>query len=141
MNHFWDNNVTVFKFGGASVKDAAGVRNLHSILERHQGKTLFVVISAMGKTTNLLEKILPAYFYQKESPTPLFSQLKENHLKIVNELDVPQQELAEGAVAPVLGMVAAKFAAKMAVAAAPLIADETVFIMTQVMANSGYMPV
>ena len=95
MNHFWDNNVTVFKFGGASVKDAAGVRNLHSILEKHPDETLFVVISAMGKTTNLLEKILQAYFYRKDSPAPLFNQLKENHLKIVNELDMPQQELAE----------------------------------------------
>ena len=77
------------------MKDAAGVRNLHSILEKHTDETLFVVISAMGKTTNLLEKILQAYFYRKESPTPLFNQLKENHLKIVNELDMPQQELAE----------------------------------------------
>lgn len=89
MSHFLDNNITVFKFGGASVKDAAGVRNLHSILQLHSGKPLFVVISAMGKTTNLLEKILQAYFYQKESPTPLFNQLKNNHLQIINDLGCP----------------------------------------------------
>ena len=95
MNKIWDHNITVFKFGGASVKDAAGVRNLHSIIKLYHGQPLFVVISAMGKTTNLLEKILHAYFYQDDSPTPLFNQLKENHLRIVNELEVPREELLE----------------------------------------------
>lgn len=95
MNKIWDHNITVFKFGGASVKDAAGVRNLHSIIKLYHGQPLFVVISAMGKTTNLLEKILHAYFYQDDSPTSLFNQLKENHLRIVNELEVPREELVE----------------------------------------------
>ncbi len=43
----------VFKFGGASVKDAAGVKNLSSIVHQQHGQ-LIVVVSAMGKTTNLL---------------------------------------------------------------------------------------
>ena len=51
----------VFKFGGASVKDADGVRNLSRILSSFNEK-LVVVISAMGKTTNALEKVVEAYY-------------------------------------------------------------------------------
>ncbi|QHV98703.1 aspartate kinase [Spirosoma endbachense] len=50
----------VFKFGGASVKDAAGVQNLAEIV-RTQGKNAVVVVSAMGKTTNALEDLVRAY--------------------------------------------------------------------------------
>ncbi len=50
----------VFKFGGASVKDAESVRNIASILRKYQDN-LVVVISAMGKTTNALERVLNAY--------------------------------------------------------------------------------
>ncbi|RYF60992.1 MAG: aspartate kinase, partial [Cytophagaceae bacterium] len=50
----------VFKFGGASVKDAAGVRNLAEIV-KSQGQNTIVVVSAMGKTTNALESIVRAY--------------------------------------------------------------------------------
>ncbi|HAD14980.1 MAG TPA: aspartate kinase, partial [Saprospirales bacterium] len=42
----------VFKFGGASLKDAAGVKNVASILQRFQNQSLVVIVSAMGKTTN-----------------------------------------------------------------------------------------
>lgn len=52
--------VKVFKFGGASVKDAAGVRNLAEII-RAQGQGALIVVSAMGKTTNALELIVRAY--------------------------------------------------------------------------------
>ena len=47
----------VFKFGGASVKDANGVKNLSRIVQLHMDQALIVVVSAMGKSTNLLEKI------------------------------------------------------------------------------------
>lgn len=52
----------IFKFGGASVKDAAGVRNLARILQAYQGQPLVVVVSAMGKTTNALEDVAAAYY-------------------------------------------------------------------------------
>lgn len=48
----------VFKFGGASVKDASGVKNVALILQNYSKEPLVVVISAMGKTTNALEKVL-----------------------------------------------------------------------------------
>jgi aspartate kinase len=50
----------VFKFGGASVKDAAGIRNLAKIVLLEQEK-LVVVVSAFGKTTNALERVLKAW--------------------------------------------------------------------------------
>jgi aspartate kinase len=50
--------IQVFKFGGASVKDAAGVKNVCSIIQNSDVDKLVVVVSAMGKTTNKLEEIL-----------------------------------------------------------------------------------
>ena len=48
----------VFKFGGASIKDAKGIRNVASIIQSSSAEKLLVVVSAMGKTTNALEAIL-----------------------------------------------------------------------------------
>lgn len=64
----------VFKFGGASVKDAEGVRNLTRVLETVGYKETLVVVSAMGKTTNALEVVLKHYF---EEPAELQSSLQE----------------------------------------------------------------
>lgn len=86
MDDFLDNEILVFKFGGASVKDAQGVRNLLHIVEEYAGKNLFVVISAVGKTTNLLEQILDAYYFGNADTAPLVDLLKENHLAIAREL-------------------------------------------------------
>ncbi len=58
----------VFKFGGASVKDAAAVRNLADIVSSRVGENILLVVSAMGKTTNLLEKILAEYRRCNGSP-------------------------------------------------------------------------
>lgn len=50
--------MNVYKFGGASVKNAAGVRNLLDIVTGE--KELFIIVSAMGKTTNALEGVFTA---------------------------------------------------------------------------------
>jgi aspartate kinase len=76
----------VFKFGGASVKDASGVRNLVRVLETVGFNDTLVVVSAMGKTTNALENIIKVYFEDKESVIQHVLALKEFHLKIVEEL-------------------------------------------------------
>ena len=76
----------VFKFGGASVKDASGVRNLVRVLETVGFNDTLVVVSAMGKTTNALENIIKVYFEDKESVNQHVLALKEFHLKIVEEL-------------------------------------------------------
>ena len=77
----------VFKFGGASVKDADAVRNVAKIIELYTGQQLIVVISAMGKTTNALETIVRAL---RDKDQPLFEEtvrtIEEYHLAIAAEL-------------------------------------------------------
>ena len=76
----------VFKFGGASVKDALGVKNLLSVIKTVGHKDILVVVSAMGKTTNALEKITDDYFKEKDKTPEGIYQLKEFHLNIINDL-------------------------------------------------------
>ena len=76
----------VFKFGGASVKDAAGVKNLQHILDLYAGEQLVVVISAIGKTTNHMEKLLDAYLADSDTVWALFDELKQKHYIIAQEL-------------------------------------------------------
>lgn len=76
----------VFKFGGASVNSAERIKNLAVIL--HKTPTpLLVVVSAMGKTTNALEKVTDRFFEGKqEEALELFSELKNTHLDLAKEL-------------------------------------------------------
>ena len=76
----------VFKFGGASVRDAAGVKNLVSVLKEVGYDKTIVVVSAMGKTTNALEKILDNYFNDSKKAIDGLLQLKQYHIKIVKNL-------------------------------------------------------
>ena len=76
----------VFKFGGASVKDALGVKNLLSVIKTVGHKDTLVVVSAMGKTTNALEKIIDDYFKEKDKTPEEIYQLKEFHLNIIKDL-------------------------------------------------------
>ena len=76
----------VFKFGGASVRDAAGVKNLVSVLKEVGYDKTIVVVSAMGKTTNALEKILDNYFNDSKKTIDGLVQLKQYHIKIVKNL-------------------------------------------------------
>ncbi len=76
----------VFKFGGASVKDANGVRNLVDILSKEQGDIL-VVISAMGKMTNAFEKLINVYFSNQDFSSELQS-IVDFHRKIIQNLDI-----------------------------------------------------
>ena len=52
----------VFKFGGASVKDADGIKNVYDVLQKVGYEDVLLVVSAMGKTTNALEVVVAAYF-------------------------------------------------------------------------------
>ena len=76
----------VFKFGGASVKDAESVKNVAHILQQFENDELVVVISAMGKTTNALEKILQAYFDGDTACKQLIQDLEDFHSVIIQEL-------------------------------------------------------
>jgi aspartate kinase len=78
----------VFKFGGASVSTAERIRNVAEILKMYPGEKLFVVISAMGKTTNALEKVVEAFYNgDQQKALELFSTVKEDHLSIVKQLE------------------------------------------------------
>lgn len=76
----------VFKFGGASVKDAEAVRNVAAILKGYPTENLVVVISAMGKTTNELERLTHSFFSGQDNVYEIFKQIKEFHLGIATEL-------------------------------------------------------
>lgn len=76
----------IFKFGGASIKDAAGFRNVANIIQQHGGENnLVVVISALGKTTNALE-ILFRLAYSNQLFAKEFETLKNQHIQIAAEL-------------------------------------------------------
>lgn len=76
----------VFKFGGASVKDAQAIRNVADVLSLFSETELAVVISAMGKTTNALEKLAHAFFYKTEDAEALLEDIKSYHINICKEL-------------------------------------------------------
>lgn len=75
----------VFKFGGASVKDAKSIRNIVNVLESSGFENVFMVISAMGKTTNALEEVVNAYFNQQDF-TKKIKSIEQMHLGIAHEL-------------------------------------------------------
>jgi len=76
----------VFKFGGASVKDASGVKNMAEILHRYRGESLLIVVSAMGKTTNHLEALTRAYFNGLPEKMQLYHEIRDFHLAICQDL-------------------------------------------------------
>lgn len=83
----------VFKFGGASVKDAAAVKNVATILNRYPNENIIVVVSAMGKVTNALERLTEAYFYpsknekiKKENSVTILNEIKKYHFDIIEQL-------------------------------------------------------
>jgi aspartate kinase len=78
----------IFKFGGASVKDAAAVKNVAAILSLFRDEPLVVVISAMGKMTNALEKVVNSFYYGKPELTSALKEVKDFHLNILQELDI-----------------------------------------------------
>lgn len=78
--------IKVFKFGGASVKDANAVKNVARVLNLYKDKKIAIVVSAMGKTTNALEKLVHAYYYRTGKTAEEVSHIKEYHMGIVENL-------------------------------------------------------
>ena len=75
----------IFKFGGASVKDAQGVKNVALVLESAGFERVLLVVSAMGKTTNALEKAVQNYFDKTDYQSEI-EKVKQNHLEISHGL-------------------------------------------------------
>ena len=76
----------VFKFGGASVKDASSVKNVARILSAYKQDKLFVVISAMGKTTNALEAFTRALYHDLAQAEAHLKEIKDYHFQMLHEL-------------------------------------------------------
>lgn len=83
----------VFKFGGASVKDAAAIKNVVSILEGFKNDQLVIVISAMGKMTNALEAVINAHAKHTGTAHELYAGVKESHYAIMRDLFEPTDEV------------------------------------------------
>ena len=87
------NTMHVFKFGGASVKDAQGVRNVATVLNQTQETNLVIVISAMGKTTNALEGVVACYFNEPTKLKQAIEAIKAYHWSICQELFTDTNQL------------------------------------------------
>lgn len=83
----------IFKFGGASVKDANGVKNVAKVLQHEGTENTLVVISAMGKMTNAFEQVVNDYFYKKESLKDSLKFVADFHQNMLNDLFSPNHEV------------------------------------------------
>ena len=87
----------VYKFGGASVRDAAGIRNVGTIIQREAGSDLLIVVSAMGKTTNALEEIVISYMAGRTDE----ALLRWQNVAILHELILAELDLPDALLTPV----------------------------------------
>lgn len=76
----------IYKFGGASVKDAEGIKNVVCVLKNEGFKNTLIVISAMGKMTNAFEKIINSYHHKTDDLLQNIEFVKNYHSTIMNEL-------------------------------------------------------
>ena len=76
----------VFKFGGASVKNAEGVKNVLTVLKTTEEKDLVVIVSAMGKMTNQLELIISNYFSSPNEVKASITEIYDFHFQIISDL-------------------------------------------------------
>ena len=79
----------VFKFGGASVKDADGIFNLAKVVKNYSADQVLIVVSAMGKTTNALENLTRAYVNGSDELQGIFDDIKTYHYTIIEKLFEP----------------------------------------------------
>lgn len=79
----------VFKFGGASVSTTERIKNLSEILKAYKDQKLLIIISAIGKTTNALEKVTETFHAgQKDIALHLFNEIKQQHIQTCEELEL-----------------------------------------------------
>jgi aspartate kinase len=86
--------MVVYKFGGASVKDASGIKNLLNIVRGEQGN-LVIVVSAFGKTTNALEGVLRSWFAKDTGWTGLLEEVYKYHSGVISDLFSYPSEVME----------------------------------------------
>ena len=76
----------IFKFGGASVKDADGIKNVYDVLQKAGYEDVLLVVSAMGKTTNALELVIKNYFDKSPELSASVQEIKKYHNQILLDL-------------------------------------------------------
>lgn len=76
----------IFKFGGASVKDANGIKNVYDVLQKVGYEDILMIVSAMGKTTNALEVVVKDYFEKSASLQSSIQEVKKYHNQILLDL-------------------------------------------------------
>jgi aspartate kinase len=76
----------LFKFGGASVKDAEGVKNVLHVLQTVGHEEVVIIVSAMGKTTNALEEVIKNYFEKSKAFHASLQEVRKYHNQILLEL-------------------------------------------------------
>ncbi|MGB5362459.1 MAG: aspartate kinase [Aureibaculum sp.] len=76
----------IFKFGGASIKDSEGVRNMANLIQGTGYKDILIVVSAMGKMTNAFEKLANAFFYKNDDLALLIDDVRSYHYNIASQL-------------------------------------------------------
>ncbi len=81
----------IFKFGGASVKDADGIKNVFNVLEKVGHQDTLLVISAMGKTTNALELVIKNYFDKSNELHSSLQDVRKYHNQILLDLFVDEE--------------------------------------------------
>lgn len=83
--------MNIFKFGGASVNSVERIKNIASILQQYPNQNLVIIISAMGKTTNALEKVVDAFYANNQAQAlELFEVVKQQHINTTKYLLVTQ---------------------------------------------------
>lgn len=85
--------VKVFKFGGASLKDASSIKNVANILQEYRQESLVIIVSAMGKTTNALEKVVEAHAKKNGMAQGLLEDVKETHYRLMDDLFVRDHDV------------------------------------------------
>lgn len=95
--------MNVFKFGGASVNSAEAIRNVAEIVRQYFETPLVVVISAMGKTTNLLEKVVPGVPASDDERRKLLQQNTDYHLSIADSLFADNGDATYGRLCKLFG--------------------------------------
>lgn len=92
IDYLSQSMLRVFKFGGASIKDAAAIKNIANIVSQYQGEELVIIVSAAGKITNALEEVLEAYWKRDALALKVnFDKIKTYHQLIMDELFDNQQ--------------------------------------------------
>ncbi|TMM29642.1 aspartate kinase [Polaribacter aestuariivivens] len=83
----------IFKFGGASVKDAESIKNVASIIKSEGASDTLVVVSAMGKMTNAFEEVVDAYYNKEENLPDKLNFIEEYHNNIMEALFAKDDEI------------------------------------------------